>query len=183
MSDALLPAIAAGDGRAFATWLAQAEPRIRASVASFATQVDTEAVVQEAFLRVWQVAPRIEPDGRPDCLIRFTVRVARNLAIDHVRRSARHRPTDAATLERLREAELPPAEPPDPLLARTIEGCRGGLPKKPAQALAARLDAAGGIADRRLADRLGMRLNTFLQNLSRARRLLAACLQKSGVTL
>lgn len=182
MSDHLLPAIAAGDGRAFAVWLSTAEPRVRASVASFATQVDTEAVVQEALLRVWQVAARIEPDGRPDCLIRFTVRVARNLAIDHVRRSRRHQPTDAATLERLREAEVPPAQPVDPLLRETIRRCREKLPAKPAQALQSRLSARGGAPDRNLADALGMRLNTFLQNLSRARRLLAACLAKSGVT-
>lgn len=183
MSDHLLPAIASGDGRAFATWLASAEPRVRASVAGFATQVDTEAVVQEAFLRVWQVAPRIEPDGRPDCLIRFTVRVARNLAIDHVRRASRHQPTDAAALERLRDAEAPPEAPADPLLRGAIERCREKLPGKPAEALDARLDAGGGVADHTLAAQLGLRLNTFLQNLSRARRLLAACLAKSGVAL
>lgn len=183
MTDALLPTIASGDARAFGQWMAGAEPRVRASISSFATQVDTEAVVQESFLRVWQVAPRIEPDGRPDCLVRFTVRVARNLAIDHVRRTQRLQPTDDAALERMREAEVPAATPPDPLLQQTIHRCREGLPKKPATALAARLAAGGSQPDQSLAETLGMRLNTFLQNLSRARRLLADCLRRQGVTL
>jgi RNA polymerase sigma-70 factor (ECF subfamily) len=183
VTDALLPAIASGDARAFGQWMAGAEPRVRASLSSFAAQVDTEAVVQESFLRVWNVAPRIEPDGRPDCLLRFTVRVARNLAIDHVRRSQRLLPTESAALERMREAELPPATPPDPLLKQTIARCRERLPKKPAHALDARLGANGGQPDQSLAEALGMRVNTFLQNLSRARRLLAECLRRQGVTL
>lgn len=182
MSDALLPAIASGDARAFGQWMALAEPRVRASVSSFAAQVDTEAVVQESFLRVWQVAPRIEPDGRPDCLVRFTVRVARNLAIDHMRRNQRLQPVDQATLDRMRDAEVPPPAPPDPLLKQTIARCREALPKKPAIALDARLSAGGSQPDQTLAAALNMRLNTFLQNLSRARRLLAECLRRQGVT-
>lgn len=177
-----LPAIAAGDARAFGQWMSAAEPRVRLSLRSFAAQVDTEAVVQESFLRVWQVAPRIEPDGKPEVLLRFTVRVARNLAIDHVRRHRRHQPTDAATLDRLRDAEVAPVQAPDPLLRDTIARCREALPKKPAQALTARLEVGGRSPDVTVAEGLGMRLNTFLQNLSRARRLLAACLKKQGVT-
>ncbi|MGK0362867.1 MAG: RNA polymerase sigma factor (sigma-70 family) [Bradymonadia bacterium] len=176
-----LSAIAAGDARAFGQWMSAAEPRVRLSLRSFAAQVDTEAVVQESFLRVWQVAPRIEPDGKPEVLLRFTVRVARNLAIDHVRRDRRMQPTDAATLDRMRDAEVPPAQTPDPLLRRTIQQCRDALPKKPAQALTARLSVGGQSPDATVAGGLGMRLNTFLQNLSRARRLLAACLTKQGV--
>ena len=177
-----LPAIAAGDAQAFGLWMSAAEPRVRLSLRSFAAQVDTEAVVQESFLRVWQVAPRIEPDGKPEVLLRFTVRVARNLAIDHVRRDRRHQPTDAATLDRLREAAVPPAQPADPLLRGAISRCRDELPDKPAKALAARLGVGGVSPDEAVAAGLGMRLNTFLQNLSRARRLLAACLKKQGVT-
>jgi hypothetical protein len=56
------------------------------------------------------------------------------------------------------------------------------LPGKPAAALAERL-AADGASDARLAARLGMTLNTFLQNFGRARRLLAECLGKRGVEL
>ena len=37
--------------------------------------------------------------------------------------------------------------------------------------------------DRSLAERVGMKLNTFLQNVTRARRLLADCLRRRGVDL
>ena len=60
-SDFLHAQIAAGDADAFGQWLAAAEPRVRGSLASFARVVDTEAVLQEALVRVWQVAPLQPP--------------------------------------------------------------------------------------------------------------------------
>ena len=42
---------------------------------------------------------------------------------------------------------------------------------------------AGGGHDLDLAEGLGMRLNTFLKNVGRAKSLLAECLRKSGITL
>lgn len=59
-------------------------------------------------------------------------------------------------------------------------------PPAPGQAggaLAARLQSGGSVPDERLAERLGMRTNTFLQNVTRARRLLAECLRRRGVDL
>jgi RNA polymerase sigma-70 factor (ECF subfamily) len=50
--DRHLPAIAAGDPDAFAPWVAGAEPALRDSLRPFAARVDTEAVLQEALLRV-----------------------------------------------------------------------------------------------------------------------------------
>jgi len=50
-------------------------------------------------------------------------------------------------------------------------------------ALAARLENDGEASDSRLAERLGMRPNTFLQNFSRARRFLADCLRRRGIDL
>lgn len=100
--DAHLPGIAAGDAAAFARWMVGAEPAVRASLRPFAVRVDVEAVVQEALLRAWQVAPRIAPDGRPNGLLRVTLRAARNLAIDDARR-AHHR--DAS----LDAEDVPPA--------------------------------------------------------------------------
>jgi DNA-directed RNA polymerase specialized sigma24 family protein len=64
-----------------------------------------------------------------------------------------------------------------------IERCRERLPPQPRRALDARLLGAGGVPDRTLAERLGVRLNTFLQNVTRARRLLAECLRSHGVKL
>ncbi|MEQ1501009.1 MAG: sigma-70 family RNA polymerase sigma factor [Myxococcota bacterium] len=172
--DVHLPAIAAGDPTAFARWLAGAEEPLRLGLRSFATAVDVEAVLQEALLRVWQVAGRFTPDGRPNALLRLAVRVARNAAIDELRRT-RATPVDAAALER-----LDAAIEPDPLLRTAIATCRDALPAQPRTAFDARL--AGG-SDEALAEAAGMKLNTFLKNVGRARTLLLACLRRAGVVL
>lgn len=182
--DALLPAIAAGDDQAFEAWLAGAEHRVRLSLRRFAAYVDTEAVLQEALLRVWQVAPRVKADGQHDPLLRLAIRIGRNLAISDLRR-ARLTPVDVEELERLAASDPGPPEPRvgDPLLRRTIRECRDLLPTKPGLALTARLQNAGTEPDNALAVRLGMRLNTFLQNITRARRHLEDCLRRRGIDL
>lgn len=184
--DDLLPAISAGDAAAFARWLAGAEDRLRGSLRSFAERVDVEAVLQEALVRVWQLAPRVVPDGRPHALLRLAIRIARNLAVSDLRRS-RLEPVEADALERLAaDADTFTPAPDrwrDPLLRRAIEECRKRLPARPAHALNARLANAGAEPDARVADRVGMRLNTFLQNIIRARRFLADCLRKRGIDL
>lgn len=175
--DVHLEAIGAGDTVAFARWVAGAEPALRASVAGFAAQVDVEVVVQEALLRAWQLAPRVEPDGRGNSLLRFSLRLARNLAIDSVRKHQRELPLDG-------EAELPVnVAPPDPLLRRAIEECREQLPAKPARVLEARLAAQGVESDASIALRLGMKTNTLLKNFGRARQFLLECLGRRGITL
>jgi RNA polymerase sigma factor (sigma-70 family) len=184
--ETLLSAISAGDADAFARWLAGAEGRLRDSLRSFAARVDVEAVLQEALVRVWQVAPRFVPDGRPEALLRLAVRIARNLAIDVLRRS-RLEPFDPEALDRLAAVEdvfsSGPDRSSDPLLARAIEDCRQRMPEKPARALQARLESSGAEPDEHLAERLGMRRNTFLQNVTRARRFLADCLRRRGIDL
>ncbi len=177
-----LTRIAAGDPDAFARWVAGAEHRVRASLTSVADAVDVEAVVQETLLRIWQVAPRIELDGRPNATLRLAIRIARNLAVSELRRR-RVRPDAVAVLQRDEEVgeHVEPVQP-DPMLRELIAQCREALPGKPSLALAARLS---GVAkpDRTLATELGMKLNTFLQNVTRARKLLADCLGKRGVDL
>jgi RNA polymerase sigma-70 factor (ECF subfamily) len=174
--DVHLFGIANGDTRAYGAFLAAAEPAVRRSLRSFATRVDVEAVLQEAFLRLWQVAGRVEPDGRPNALLRLGLRIARNLALDECKRR--------------REAPLPEGvemivEPVlvDPLVRDRIGRCLGELPNQPAAALRARLDADGGEPDLALAEKLGMRVNTFFQNIARARKLLLDCLTRAGVVL
>lgn len=139
-------------------------------------------MIQEALLRAWQIAPRFAPDGRPNALLRFTVRTSRNLALDEARRAGHRQPADGAALERLLDAlagnDVP--EGPDPLLRRLIQRCRELLPSKPRSALEARLTTGGAEPDAVLAARLGMRVNTFLQNFGRARKALADCLRKGG---
>lgn len=180
--DVQLPAIVAGDPRAFGQWMAGAEPRVRLSLQSFAARVDVEAVVQETFLRVWQVAPRFVPDGAPDGLVRLAVRIARNLAVNEMRR-ARMQPEQVEALERRAEAAAEAPEPPDPLLRRLIARCREALPAQPARALAARLGDGGEHPDATLAAAVGMTVNTFVQNVRRARLALAECLGRHGVTV
>jgi RNA polymerase sigma-70 factor (ECF subfamily) len=174
--DEHLSAIQGSDADAFGRWVAAAETTVRLTLRSFATQVDTEAVVQETLLRVWQVAPRFVPDGRPNGLLRLAIRIARNLATSESRRHPGHHPDPVA------EGDIAPVVV-DPHLRRAIEDCRAQLPAKPAQVLAVRLAAGGSEPDEELARRLAMRLNTFLQNFTRARRLLAECLRRHGVDL
>ena len=183
--DAYLPAIVAGDSRAFARWVAGAEARLRLSLSSFAARLDVEALVQETLLRVWQTAPRIEvrDSGGGESSLRYAIRVARNLAISELRR-ARVDATEAPTLERMLEAAGPaPEAPPDPLLRRVIHDCVGKLPKKPRAVFDARLHAQGGQSDTELASGLEMKTNTFLQNYGRARKLLVECLGGRGIVL
>lgn len=180
--DGHLPAIAAGDASAFGQFMAAAEAPLRDSLRRFAASVDTEAVLQEALLRLWQVAPQVRPDGRPNALLRLGVTIARNLAISEARR-LRHTVVGDDDLERhLARAEEGPS-PADPLLRRLIEACRDKLPPKPREALDARLAASGREDDLDLSSRLGVRLNTFLQNVTRARKLLADCLRGQGVEI
>ncbi len=173
--DAELPAIAAGDPIAFGRWLARAEPSVRGTLRALARVADTEAALQEGLLAAWQAAPALVADGRPNGLLRFAVRASRNAALGQARRR-RELPEDPAELPE----SIDPAEPPDPLLRRAILGCLEKLPAQPAAALRARL-AADGRADGALAEALRMKLNTFLQNFTRARKLLQSCLQAAGV--
>ena len=182
--DRELDGIVAGDPDAFGRWVAGAEASLRRALRPMAAHVDCEAVLQEALLRVWQVAPRCRRDGRENSLLRLAARIARNLAIDELRRARWATATEADALEAAMAAEVAAAGEPrqvDPLLRKAIEECRGALPGKPATALAARIEAGGGDADAILAARVRMTLNTFLQNVGRARKLIAECLRRRGV--
>ena len=181
MSDdqTLLEAIASGDADAFGRWASAVEPRLRTALHSAAAQVDVESVVQETLLRVWQAAPKVHPDGKPNPLLRLALRVSRNLVISELRR-VRARPAVLARAEQLGKGESVAPTAPDPLLREHIRRCREALPPRPALALQARLHAVAQ-PDRDIAEGMNMRLNTFLQNVTRAKRLLAACLEKHGV--
>ena len=179
----LLPAIIAGDAEAFGQWVAGVESSLRRTLRPFAALVDTESVLQEALLRVWQVTPRFVSDGKPNALLRFAVTTTRNTAVSELRRAG---PT-AAQLDALEhqlaaQEEIAPA-PPDPFLRAVIIECRKKLPRQPGLALEQRLASAGAEDDAVLAQRLGMTPNTFLQNFTRARKLLAQCLKTRGVEL
>lgn len=139
-------------------------------------------MLQEALLRAWQAAPHCRPDGRPNGLLRLCQTAARNLAISELRRR-RVDTVDVAGL--LAEPAADPAawRPPDPFLRSKIVDCHQRLPQQPRRALAARLDSASAAPDRELARMLGMQANTFLQNITRARKLMADCLRRAGIDL
>jgi RNA polymerase sigma-70 factor (ECF subfamily) len=182
--DPHLAGILAGDAQAFGHWIASVEGALRGSLRGFAGQVDVEAVLQETFLRVWQVSARFRQDDRPNGLLRLAIRIGRNLAISEVRR-ARTRPVDPVDFERssVGRSEAPSPSLPDPKLRAIIMTCRERLPLKPRQALDARLSSAGGQSDATIAEALGMTKNTFLQNFTRARKWLAKCLGEHGVDI
>jgi RNA polymerase sigma factor (sigma-70 family) len=179
--DIHLPAIAAGDADAFGHWMAAAEPALRRIVRPFAARVDAEAVLQETFLRVWQVAPRVRSEA-PNALLRLAIVTAKNLARGELRR-VRLEPWEDEALARALadEMDLLPTDAPDPLLRALIHDCHAALPPRPRQAITTRVGAGGGRADRELAEAIGMTLNTFLQNVTRGRKLLADCLEARGV--
>ena len=110
--DVHLPGILARDPMAFARWMTACEPHVRESLRSFVTVVDVEAVLQESLIRVWHASPRFVPDGQPNALLRFAVRIARNLAVDEARRAAfrRAEPLDAPGLTGA--AAYPANDPP-----------------------------------------------------------------------
>src|SRR5262249_30174049 len=171
-----------GDHAGFAEWVRLVEPPLRASLRSLARQVDAEAIVQEGLLRMWVLAPTLHLTGE-NASLRFALRVVRNLALPEARRHARVTAFDPDALEAVPETAVAPTPPRDPALRSAIARCLSRLPERPRQALLARLEGHGETSDRALAERLRMSLNTFLQNIVRARRHLAECLASQGIEL
>lgn len=181
--DACFEAVRRGDHAAFEAWLSLVEPSLRASLRGFARGVDVEAVLQEGLTRMWVLAPRLELNGE-NASLRYALALVRNLARHEAKRIGMF-----ATLEPDADGHAPPEpsvlpEPvPDPGLRRAIDACLETLPPQPRRALIARLASRGRLADRDLAEQCGMAPNTFLQNVVRARRSMATCLEGKGVHL
>ena len=85
-----------------------------------------------------------------------------------------------ADLDPSSEPLIDPTPPPDPGLLRAIKDCLSRLRGKPRDALLARLARGHESHDRDIAKELGMAVNTFLQNVVRARKAVAACLEGKG---
>jgi DNA-directed RNA polymerase specialized sigma24 family protein len=199
--DELFARVCLGDEAAFERWMTGVEPQLRRSLAPWARAVDVEGVVQETLLRMWVLAgDRGQELEGPRASLRFALGIARNLARNEARRLGR-------------EVELPEglwgdagggggaggaggvagggadglhgdAPPlPDPALRRIILACIERLPPRPRAALLARIDRGHEEDDHALSEGVGMKRNTFLQNIVRARRALAACLEASGAPL
>jgi DNA-directed RNA polymerase specialized sigma24 family protein len=171
-----------GDADAFADWMGMVEHPLRRSLARFARAVDVEVVVQETFLRMWMVAsdPARRLEGESASL-KFAFKVARNVALEELRHTRLYQFFDDRESIELPEMSITP-EFPDPALKKAINECIDRLPAQPKTALSARI-RDGHLPDRDLAREARMKLNTFLQNIVRARKLMAECLEKRGVRL
>jgi DNA-directed RNA polymerase specialized sigma24 family protein len=172
-----------GNDDGFEQWLRLVEIPVRASLRPFARAVDVEAAVQETLLRMFLVVrdPERRLVGR-DASLRFAIRVARNVAMEQVRHLRHETLVDPADLEQ----EGPCCDPDplaDPALRRAILSCIERLPQKPREALLARLKDGHTSPNRDVAASVRMLVNTFLQNITRARKLLARCLEERGVHL
>lgn len=178
---ALFLAAGRGDREAFAQWMGRVERPVRASLARYARAADVEGVLQETLLRMWIFARERggELQGE-NASLRFAIGMARNIARSEARRHGR--------LVFLPPEELPdegtmPEPPVSPSLARLIRECFETLARRPREALAERLHQGAGRADREVAAGLGMTLNTFLQNIVRARRQMRTCLAQKGIAV
>lgn len=169
-----------GDGEAFARWVRRVEPQLRAVLRRFARAVDVEAVLQEGLLRMWLLAPTLDLTGKHASLP-YASTIVRNLAVHEAKRSGALVPLEPVSDGPPREIPVAPAPVPDPGLREAVLACLRRLRGKPAKALVARLESQGKLPDRDLAARVGMTLNTFLQNVVRARRQIADCLKSHGV--
>lgn len=179
--DSLFAKAREGDEDAFADWMGSVELPIRRSLERFARAVDVESVVQETFLRMWILAQ--DPDRElagEDASLRFALGVARNLARAEARRTGREKQLPP---EEMPEPPFEPPPVPDPGLRRAILECIETVARKPLQALRARLTYGVLLTDREIARRVGMTVNTFLQNIVRARRQVADCLERKGIPL
>jgi len=166
-----------GDHEAFTSWVRLCETPLRKSLRSFASVVDVEAVLQEGLARMWILAPRLELEGE-NASLRYALRLVRNVALSEARRLGRAASVQLDEPEQLPEVAVEADPPADPWLRQAIQRCFEKLPPRPREALQARL--RGG-PDRELARSVRMKLNTFLQNVVRARKLMAECLRRAGV--
>ncbi len=182
--DARFAQACTGDADAFGAWMERVHRPLRESLRRFARAVDVEVVVQEAFLRMWLVAcdPARRLEGE-NASLRFALRVARNVALEEVRRYRIGRLVPLDAIEDPPEAAVPPEPPSDPGLRRAIVECLAALPARAGAALRARIEGRDVVPDRDLAAAVGMTLNTFLQNVVRGRRYLTRCLDGRGVAL
>jgi DNA-directed RNA polymerase specialized sigma24 family protein len=179
--DRLFGRVCEGDRGAFEGWLVEVEMPLRGSLGRWARAVDVESVMQETLLRMWLFALERgrELEGK-DASLRWAIGMARNLARNDARRFRREH---LVPVEELPEQPTDSAGVPDPALREIIRRCLERVTGRPAEALRARLEDGSTLSDRTLAEALGMKLNTFRQNLVRARRQVASCLSENGAPL
>jgi DNA-directed RNA polymerase specialized sigma24 family protein len=177
--DELWTRVRGGDRDAFGDWMGRVERPIRRSLSPFAQAVDAEGIVQEALLRMWLFAQErgTELTGE-NASLRFAIGMARNLARNEARKRGREQLLPPGDLP---DAGVEPGPVSSPSVARAIRECFEKIARKPLEALRARIRHGAGQPDRDIAALVGMSTNTFLQNIVRARKQLAECLEGKGL--
>jgi DNA-directed RNA polymerase specialized sigma24 family protein len=162
--------------------MALVERPVRGSLRRFARAIDVESTLQETFMRMWIASQDVARafDGE-DASLRFALRVARNVALEDVRRARLDHLVGLDDLDASSEPSVDPTPPADPGLLSAIRDCVSRLRGKPRDALLTRLARGHEQSDRDNAASLGMAVNTFLQNVVRARKMVAACLEGKGL--
>lgn len=168
-----------GNIESFTAWVRLVEMPLRRGLRSFSRSVDVEVVLQEGLLRMWILAPSLALSGT-NASLRYALVLVHRLAISEERRRGRRREVPLEDVQEAADLPAAPDSPSDPRLRAIILGCIEKLPAGPRRALLKRLED-DGTADRERAGALGMKLNTFFQNIVRARRSVRSCLEKNGV--
>ncbi len=180
-ADLAFLAVRGGNRYAFAHWLSMVEAPLRRSLQRYARDLDTEVILQETLTRMWMIGARGKDLEGENASLLLAFGVMRNVRREEQRRLKLAGKRDGGRPEDHPDAATSNPTPPDPALRRAIARCFEKLPGRPRKAMEARLQ--GATPDRDLAEELGMKLNTFLQNIVRARKALAGCLEESGVRL
>ena len=163
----------------FGDWMGRVERPIRLSLQRWARFVDVEGILQESYVRMWvRAGDSAEPPlTGTNASLRFAIVMAKNLARNE---APKHYREEVLPPEQMPEGSVDPAPDPEPALGRAIVECLEALGGRLREVLVTRLADEGRGPDRELAASLGMRLNTFLQNIVRARRQIDACLDDKG---
>ena len=133
--EALLRRYAAGDPAAAQLLLDRLAPRLyRLALRLLGDPAEAEDVVQEAMLRLWQIAPRWQPGAAQPAT--WVYRVAMNLATDRLRRRR------GVGLDSVAEPADPAPAPHEAMLTadreRALEGALAQLPDRQRQAVVLR---------------------------------------------
>ena len=172
---ALLARVARADPAAVRALVARKLPRLLAlAVRLLGDRMEAEDVAQEAFLRIWQHAPRWrEGEARFDTWLH---RVALNLCYDRLRKQ-RDEPAD-----QLPEAADPGPLPDARLDARSrdqrVQAALAGLPARQREALV--LNYYQELSNVEAASLMGITVEALESLLARARRNLRAQLAEAG---
>ena len=173
-------AIVRRDEDVFKRWLERTQIHLRLSLRSFATVVDVEVVVQETAILAWERTSKIVPDGRPAFLVRWAATVAKNKALNEVKRAQREVPLHESPDQPDPQIERTAA---DPFLRARLHGCRERLPAALRRVIDLILADGGHRSARECAAANGTSYDAFRQNLARGRRALEACLRQYGIEI